>query len=330
MMTTEPAEHAKAKLRLSAQQGSWGQLGLLCRKVRYKVFVEEQQIPEEEEWDALDAVSEHFLLLLNDRPAATARLTPDGKVGRFAVLAQLRDKKLGARLMQRILDEAKRRGLKKLKLNAQEDVLSFYLKQGFKVSGERFLEVGIPHLPMEMSLTTDLQEETQVSSEDICQALQETTQIRLQGQQQLQTCIEILVSKAARSVSMETPAYSSRWFTTTALQPLLTLAKRHQHSRVQFLLGETLEFSRQSTALLKLHQRAPSHIEIRKAHSLYRPSQQAWLVIDDKHLLWWPHYQEPRAELYTAEHREAYRQAQTFKAHWQKAEAVKYLQRNAI
>ncbi|WP_404419755.1 GNAT family N-acetyltransferase [Marinospirillum sp.] len=325
-MTPSPTEPKKSPLRLTAKQGSWEQIGEVCRKVRYKVFVEEQQIPEEHEWDEQDPVSEHFLLQINDRPAATARLTPDGKVGRFAVLAKLRDKKLGTRLMQRILDHAKRLGLKKLQLNAQMEVVNFYLKQGFKISGEEFLEVGIPHLPMEKSLIADLQEETQVSQEDIQEALATTSQVRLQGKEQLQACIETLIAQAARSVSLETPAYSSRWFTDAALAPLLSLAKRHPHSRVQFLLGETLQFSRQSSNLLKLHQRAPSHIEICKAHNLYRPAQQAWLLIDDKHLLWWPHYQESRAELYTAEHREAYRQAQTFKTHWQKAEQVKYLQ----
>lgn len=325
-MTTSPTEQKKSPLRLTAKQGSWEQIGELCRKVRYKVFVEEQQIPEEDEWDEQDPVSEHFLLLINDRPAATARLTPDGKLGRFAVLPKLRGRKLGARLLQRMLEHAKRLGLKKLQLNAQLEVINFYLKQGFNVCGDEYLEVGIPHLPMELSLVTDLQEETQFSSEEINQALQTTGQLRLQGKAQIQACIEILLSQAARSVSMETPTYPRHWFTDAALNPLLSLAKRHQHSRVQFLLAETLQFSRQSSNLLKLHQRAPSHIEIRKAHSLYRPAQQAWLLIDDKHLLWWPHYQESRAELYTAEHREAYRQAQAFKIHWQKAEVVKYLQ----
>ena len=325
-MTTSSPEQKKSSLRLTAKQGSWEQIGEICRKVRYKVFVEEQQIPEEHEWDEQDPVSEHFLLLLNERPAATARLTPDGKLGRFAVLTKLRGKKLGTRLMQRILDHAKRQGLKKLQLNAQLEVVNFYLKQGFKVCGEEYLEVGIPHLPMEMSLAADLLEETQYTSDEIRQALQTTGQLRLQGKEQLQTCIETLIPQAVRSVSLETPAYIRHWFTDTALTPLLSLAKRHQHSRVQFLLGETLQFSRQSSNLLKLHQRAPSHIEIRKAHSLYRPAQQAWLLIDDKHLLWWPHYQESRVELYTAEHREAYRQTQAFKVHWQKAEAVKYLQ----
>lgn len=325
-----PAAQQASKLRLTAQQGSWEQLGSLCRQVRFKVFVEEQQIPQEEEWDELDAVSQHFLLLLNDRPAATARLTPDGHIGRFAVLAQVREKKLGARLMQRLIAEARRQGLKKLRLNAQEAVLPFYLKQGFKVSGDSYLEVGIPHRPMEMSLGADLQEETQHSVEHLEQALKSKTQLRLQGEEQLQACIKTLIASATRSVSFEAPAYISRWFTEEALQPLMALARRHQHSQVAFLLGDTREFSRQPTHLLKLHQRAPTHIEIRQAHNLYRPAQQASLLIDDKHLLWWPHYQEARAELYTGEDREAYRQAHQFKTHWQKGQVVKYLQTQSI
>ncbi|WP_114417760.1 GNAT family N-acetyltransferase [Marinospirillum perlucidum] len=320
----------KKSLRLTARQGSWEQLGSWCRQVRHKVFVEEQQIPEEEEWDAQDPLSTHYLLLLNDRPAATARLTPDGKVGRFAVLAQLRRKKLGLRLMQRIEEDARRQGLKKLELNAQTEVADFYRHLGYRVSGEEYLEVGIPHLPMSKSLVADLQKDSSLTREELLEALQTTQEVRLQGREQIQLAVELLIHQAARSLRMETPEFMQRWFASEAFTPLLSLAKRHAHSRVEFLLGETRQFSRQSSPLLNLHQRAPSHIEIRRAHSLYRPSQQAYLLVDDKHLLWWPHYQEPRVELFTADHREAYRQSQKFKLHWQKGEVVKHLQSNHL
>ena len=320
----------KATLKLSAKQGSWEQIGELCRKVRWKVFVEEQQLPEDQELDELDPISEHFVLLINERPAATARLSPQGQVGRLAVLQKLRGKKLGTRLLSRVLEHARRQGLKKVQLNAQVESINFYAQLGFKACGEEYMEVGIPHLPMQLSLVTDLDEATDFSPEKLQQALQETQQLRLQGREQIQQAIEILTHQAARSVSLEAPSYPARWFTDLALEPLISLARRHQHSRVECILGETLQFSRQPSNLLKLHQRAPTHINIRKAYSLNRQAQQAFLLIDDKHLLWWPHYQEPRVELYTAEHREAYRQAQAFKAHWQRAEQVKYLQGHQI
>lgn len=315
-----------SRARLVARQGRWEQLAEACRLIRHKVFVEEQQIPSEEEWDELDAVSEHFLLLVNDRPVATARVTPEGKIGRLAVLAPLRGKGLGEKIMQRAIEHCRRMGLKKVGLNAQISALGLYQKLGFKVTGEEYMEVGIPHLPMELSLITSLLDETDFTTETLQQALTETQQLRIQGHQQLKIVIQCLIQQARRSFQMETPAYMERWFDEDGLASLLALGKRHQHSRVQWLLGETRQFSRQGSALLKLYQRAPSHIEIRQSHALYRPAQQAFLLIDERHLLWWPHHQEARTELYTAEHREAFRQIQAFRTHWQKAEQVKYLQ----
>jgi hypothetical protein len=157
-------------------------------------------------------------------------------------------------------------------------------------------------------------------------ALEGTSQLRIEGPEQIQQCISFLIEQATRSFAFESPAYIDGWFSETSLMPLLTLARRHQHSRVQWLLGETRQFSRQGGALLKLYQRAPSHIEIRQSHALYRPAQQAFILIDEQHLLWWPHYREARAELYTCEHREAFRAKQAFKTNWQKAEIVKSLQ----
>lgn len=324
MSTTDTPQNKSH--RLSARQGRWEQIGEDCKRVRQKVFIEEQQIPADEEWDAEDALSEHFLLLLNDRPVATARLTSQGSIGRLAVLKAVRGKGLGEKIMQRVLEHCRRTGLKKVTLNAQISALNFYLKLGFKIAGEEYLEVGIPHLPMELSLIADLTEETHFTAEDLQQALTSTQELRLQGKAQIQLAIEVLTHQAARSVSLEAPNYPARWFSDQALEPLLSLARRHQHSRVECIFAETLTFSRQPSNLLKLHQRAPTHIKIRKAYTANRQAQQAFLLIDDKHLIWWPHFQEPRAELYTAEHREAFRQAQAFKAHWQRAEEVKYLQ----
>lgn len=313
-------------IRLTARQGRWEELGTACRQIRTKVFIEEQRIPEHEEWDDQDLLCEHFLLLINDRPIATARLTPNGQIGRLAVLAPARGKGLGEKIMQRVLEHCRRNGFKKVTLNAQLTALNLYLKLGFSICGDEYLEVGIPHLPMQLELASELQADTQLDLADLQHALQTTGQHRIQGHDPLKQCISLLIQTARRSFTMETPAYVDSWFDEATLAPLLGLGRRHAHSKVQWLLGETRQFSHQGGALLKLYQRAPSHIEIRQSHALYRPAQQAFLLIDEQHLLWWPHYREARAELYTAEHREAHRAAQTFKLNWQKAEQVKYLQ----
>lgn len=183
---------------------------------------------------------------------------------------------------------------------------------------------------MELELASELQEDSTLTEQALLDALQSTQQIRVQGHQQLQLCIRVMIQQARRSFALETPVYMDKWFDEAAINPLLALGRRHQHSKVQWLLGETRQFSRQGSALLKLHQRAPSHIDIRQSHPLYRSTQQALMLIDGRHLLWWPHHQDPRAELYTAEHREAHRLAQVFKLNWQKSETVKSLQSQSL
>lgn len=324
MTSNNPAPHRS--IRLTARQGRWDLLGTACRQIRTKVFIEEQHIPQHEEWDELDPVCEHFLLLINDRPVATARLTPEGRIGRLAVLAPARGKGLGEKILQRVLEHCRRNGFKKVTLNAQLTALNLYLKLGFSICGDEFLEVGIPHVPMQLELASELQADTQLDLAGLQQALQTTGQYRIQGHDQLKQCISLLIQSARRSFTMETPVYMDQWFDEATLTPLLSLGRRHTHSKVQWLLGETRQFSRQGGALLKLHQRAPSHIEIQQAHNLYRADQQAFLLVDNQHLLWWPHYREPRAELYTAGHRETLRAAQSFKLNWEKSARVKSLQ----
>lgn len=131
---------------------TWSTDGPQLRQVRREVFVLEQAIPEELEWDADDPVSVHALALLNREPVGTGRLTPAGKIGRVAVLASCRGRGLGLRIMKLLLDEARHRGLTEVELNAQLAVVPFYEKLGFRAEGGVFEEAGIPHRKMRRPL----------------------------------------------------------------------------------------------------------------------------------------------------------------------------------
>ena len=112
------------------------------------MFIEEQEVPEALEWDEFDNTSSHFLAMLDDSAVATARLMPNGQIGRMAVLAEYRNKGLGRQLLQFVLQQAKKNKLKKVHLHAQTNALAFYEKQGFTTSSEIFYEANIPHREM--------------------------------------------------------------------------------------------------------------------------------------------------------------------------------------
>ena len=128
---------------------NWEDEALTLRALRTEVFIYEQQVPEAMEWDEFDAISTHVLVRNFDgQPVGTARLLPDGHIGRMAVLKEWRNKGYGGAMLQKLLEELSNRHEKKVMLNAQTSAVKFYEKFGFKVSGNEFWEAGILHVRM--------------------------------------------------------------------------------------------------------------------------------------------------------------------------------------
>ncbi|ODG92806.1 MULTISPECIES: GNAT family N-acetyltransferase [Bacillaceae] len=124
-------------------------------KVRVEVFVEEQQISRELEFDGLDEECIHFVSYDGEQPIAAGRLRlieSTGKVQRICVLSSYRGKKIGNEIMYLIHKTAKEKGLDQLVLHAQESAIPFYEKLGYKISSEIFFEAGIPHAEMKLKL----------------------------------------------------------------------------------------------------------------------------------------------------------------------------------
>lgn len=127
-----------------------------CMAIRRKVFVEEQNVPEELELDEHDATAVHLLATADDgRPVGTARLLIDGdraKIGRVAVLAETRGTGAGAALMRAALEELRGRGVREAKLGSQVHAIGFYERLGFQAHGPEYDDAGIPHRDMTLRL----------------------------------------------------------------------------------------------------------------------------------------------------------------------------------
>jgi predicted GNAT family N-acyltransferase len=124
----------------------------LLQQLRRQVFINEQAVTEEDEWDASDPVSVYVLATRNREPVGTGRLTPDGKIGRLAVLSEFRGRGVGGRILQMLIQEAYHRGLVQVTLHAQLHAQSFYEKHGFRAEGAAFDEAGIAHRRMRRTL----------------------------------------------------------------------------------------------------------------------------------------------------------------------------------
>ncbi|MBT1538130.1 GNAT family N-acetyltransferase [Ralstonia solanacearum] len=133
----------------TVQVDRWDALRDEAGAIRYDVFVVEQNVPVELEWDAYDAQSWHALARdAAGRAVATGRLLPDGHIGRMAVRKEARGSGIGARVLQALIDKAQALGYTQLILNAQTHAIPFYARAGFTPEGDEFDEAGIPHRTM--------------------------------------------------------------------------------------------------------------------------------------------------------------------------------------
>ena len=127
----------------------WPRDAAKLRAVREAVFIVEQRIPEDLEWDGDDPTSMHVLAEdAAGRPIGCARLLPDGHIGRVAVLREWRGRGVGDALMRSLLDVARARGQRRVVLHSQVHACAFYRRLGFVTDGGVYDEAGIPHQTM--------------------------------------------------------------------------------------------------------------------------------------------------------------------------------------
>ena len=133
--------------------GSWQDLGTRAQAIRTQVFIEEQNIPAEMEWDSADEQAVHALA--SNRfglPLATGRLLQHApgvaRIGRMAVSQTVRGSGVGRAVLDALIDAAQLRGDHEVVLNAQTSAQAFYARSGFSPRGAVFVEAGIAHIEM--------------------------------------------------------------------------------------------------------------------------------------------------------------------------------------
>lgn len=127
----------------------------ICMAIRMEVFVFEQNVPAEEEWDAYDKTSTHFFARSDGKPCATARLREyegAAKIERMAVRKNVRGQHVGDALLNYVMEHARSKGFTRALISAQTHAIPFYEKLGFTVASDEYMEAGIPHKAMTREL----------------------------------------------------------------------------------------------------------------------------------------------------------------------------------
>ena len=144
---------AMARVKL----GGWDELGADAGPIRQAVFVDEQQIPAEMEWDSADASCLHAVAYNRlGRPLATGRLLEHvpgvAKIGRMAVISAMRGSRVGREVLEALMQAGRERGYREVLLHAQLSAEGFYTRAGFQRRGPVFEEAGIGHVEMVRAL----------------------------------------------------------------------------------------------------------------------------------------------------------------------------------
>lgn len=125
-----------------------------CLTIRTTVFIEGQHVPIHEERDGKDDYSDHYLLLMDDVPAGTARvryIDDTAKIERVAILDAYQGQGLGRAIMTAILSDLRQCGaVVTVKLSSQTYAIPFYEKLGFVICSEEYMDAGIPHQDMKL------------------------------------------------------------------------------------------------------------------------------------------------------------------------------------
>ena len=129
---------------------SWQQAEQDLRAIRTPVFIKEQAVAPDFEWDEIDQVAVHLLATQNNEPIACLRIIDFHKIGRMAVLKEFRGNGLGAILLLEAVKICKAHGSKTVHLSAQTHAIGFYEKCGFKVTSAVYQDVHIAHVDMQL------------------------------------------------------------------------------------------------------------------------------------------------------------------------------------
>ncbi|MEO8671763.1 MAG: GNAT family N-acetyltransferase [Tahibacter sp.] len=236
------------------------------RFVRTDVFINEQQIPEDEEWDALDAQSIHVIARdNNNQPIATGRLTPDHKIGRMAVIKAWRGKHVGDAIMRALVQRAQQMGYPTVELSAQSYAIPFYAKLGFVAYGDEYLDCNIPHRMMRMELTA-----AEAPYKPVARLLETPVPrlITVDSRAEAQACVVELLSLAHRELCIYTRDLDAELFDTeAALEQFRRIGVAGRGASVRIVVQQAGAALRDGHRLIPLAQRLTSVFQFRTPES---------------------------------------------------------------
>lgn len=252
---------------------AWQENADQLASIRQQVFLQEQGVPVEDEWDGDDDSAAHFLAYDNGAAVGCARLLPDGKIGRMAVLANFRKRGIGSALLRHVIHYAEQNNYPNVFLDAQVQALEFYARHGFAADGPEFVDAGIMHRRMHLHAGESKDSSTGVS--------------RLAGHDD---CLSALIAGIGQGHQfldiLSQQLTPSLYANAELVEATSKLARFSRRSRVRLLVQDTRPLRGITHGLVQLAQRLPSRVALRGLNEQPQDPLVGYCIIDREALVY--------------------------------------------
>jgi predicted GNAT family N-acyltransferase len=323
---------------IEIEQTSWSASSNTLSKLRQQVFVKEQGVPEDEEFDSADTDAVHWLAYApkgkgNQVPGpedviGCARLCGN-KVGRMAVSYTHRNRGVGSALLRRIIAYAARNGIESLQLNAQTHAVEFYQGMYFEADGEEFIEAGIPHRHMTLSLKRFTHPKIAPLLPDVAE--EERERITVDSAQSFNEQAKKLVRRAERKIRIFSKDLDPRIYDDEEFYRLMfDFARAHPYAEIHILVKNPRLLVQNGHRLLRLYHHLPSRVQMKSLNSTIKTLHTEFLLIDHNSILY--NQSSDRYTGYVVYHSplEAVELADSFDSMWERSEFDPELRRLPI
>ena len=280
-------------MNMRIRKYNWHSAPPQIRGIRQRVFVKEQKVPEELEWDLTDQSAEHFLVVVDGNiAAATARLYgipgATGFIGRMAVLPQFRGQQIGQALLQHLICQGAAH-YSQLQLSAQQHAVEFYQRAGFHLCSDQYDDAGIAHFDMRCLAPSVLAEELAAEPAEKRPGIRkfpmnlgdDSRSWLFERQQQLVELMHSLAGQARQRLwlydnTLDFDLYGQPCFCELVSQ----MARRHRLSDVRLLIQDDKALTQRQHGLAELMRRLPSRIELRLLSDTTPPEKEPFMLAD--------------------------------------------------
>ncbi len=270
--------------------------------IRATVFIEEQGVPREIEWDGEDDQAHHFLAIdETGQRIGCGRLLPNGRIGRMAVLPAWRGRNIGRQILDAAVEKAETLGLTRVTLHAQTAVIDFYRKSGFLPEGGEFMEAGIPHQAMALTLPIPFEAPDTVPAVEVrpTEVPPETAEAEFRqfsGELAAMEGLLEILRTPSRAVRIYSQELDHALFDRSDVTDALSAFVRHGPPvRLQILIHSSHAIISRGHQLLELARRLDSKIEIRRVPGELATDRASFVLADERGYFLLPDHREYQA-----------------------------------